>query len=318
MISVKDILEANKRISPFINNTPLIHSSPLSKEIGSEIFLKLENLQVSGSFKPRGGINKILKTQKIWPRAEFVAPSAGGHGVGLSYAARILNAKVHILLPENADSDRLKDIQNNQATIHTFSTMSEARKRAKELEAEHGFIFVSAYNDREMIEGAGTIAVELLSQIPDIDCLVCSVGGGGYISGMGIILKAINPSIKIYGVQQNNAAFLSTWFKEGKYPRNYNFQPTIAEGIGGEVEEDSLTWPYINEFVEDFITVSENEIAESIKWVISNHKYYIEPSGVVGLAGIRKMPEFFQKYDRIVTVLTGRNMSYKKFLDIIT
>ena len=317
MITIQDILKAKKRISPYIIETPLEYSDVLSTEIGTEIYLKLENLQVSGSFKPRGGLNKILKTKEINPKAEFVAPTAGGHGVGLSYSAKILNSKVHILMPESADSDRLKDIKNNGASIHTFKSIPEARIRARELEKEKGYVFVSAYNDIEMIEGAGTIGIELLSQVPDIDCFICGVGGGGYLAGIGIVLKAINPDIKIYGVQQENAPFLADWFKEKKYPTNFKPKPSIAEGIGAEVEEDTITWDYVNEFVEDFIVISEEEIKDTLKWTIENHKYYVEPSGIVGLAGIRKRPDIFKKYKKIVTVITGRNMSYDKFLKII-
>lgn len=269
-IEVQDILKANKRISPYITETPVELATELSKEIGSDVYLKLENLQVSGSFKPRGGLNKILKTRETNPEAEYVAPTAGGHGVGLSYAAKVLNAKSHVLMPESADPDRVKDIKNNGATIQTFKSVPEARVAARQLEKERGYVFVSAYNDVEMIEGAGTIGIELLNQIPDIDCIVCGVGGGGYLAGIGIVLKSINPDIKIYGVQQENAPFLAHWFHSKKYPKNLMLKPSIAEGIGAEVEEDSITWEYVNSFTEEFLIVSEEDIKETMKWTIIN------------------------------------------------
>jgi len=316
-ITNNDILKAKKRISPYIIETPLEYSLDLSKEIETDVYLKLENLQVSGSFKPRGGFNKILKQKEINPKSEFVAPTAGGHGVGLSYAAKKLNSKVHILMPKDADMDRLKDIKSNEASIQLFESVTEARLEAKRLEKEKGFVFVSAYNDTEMIEGAGTIGLELLDQLPDIDCIVCGVGGGGYLAGMGIVLKAFNPEIKIYGVQQENAPFLANWFKTKEYPTNFKMKPSIAEGIGAQVEEDSITWDYINEFVEEFLIVSEEDIIDTLKWTIKNHKHYVEPSGVVGLAGIRKYPNVFKKYKNVATVITGKNMSFEKFLNII-
>lgn len=316
-ITIQDILKAQKRISPYIIETPLEYSEVLSKEIGSNIHLKLENLQVSGSFKPRGGFNKILKTKTTNPNAEFIAPTAGGHGVGLSYAAKILNSKVHILMPKSADADRLKDIKSNGAVIQTFKTIPDARFEAKRLAKEKNYVFVSAYNDVEMIEGAGTIGLELLRQVPDIDCIVCGVGGGGYLAGIAIVLKAINPKIKIYGVQQENAPFLANWFQTKTYPKNLKLKPSIAEGIGAEVEEETITWKYMKDFVEDFIIVSEDDIKETVKWTLKNHKYYVEPSGIVGIAGIRKVPSLFKNYKNIVTIITGRNMSYEKFLSII-
>jgi threonine dehydratase len=317
MITPQDIHQANARISPYIKETPLEHSVALSKEIGSDVYLKLENLQVSGSFKPRGAFNKILKVSASNPNVEFVAPTAGGHGVGLSYAAKILKAKTHILMPENADPDRLKDVMNNGASLQTFDSVPEARMEAKRLEKEKGYVFVSAYNDVEMIEGGGTIAVELLEQIQEIDCLVCGVGGGGYLAGMAIVLKAINPNIKIIGVQQEHAPFLANWHKTRSYPSDMILKPSIAEGIGAEVEEESITWEYMHKLVDDFLVVSETEIKEALKWTMANHKYYVEPSGVVGLAGIRQNSELFSGYKNVVTVVTGRNMSYDKFMGII-
>lgn len=313
MITPQDILTAQKRIAPYIRRTPVEFSVPLHEEMDVNVYFKLENLQVSGSFKPRGGFNKILKN----PGAEFVAPTAGGHGVGLSYAAQELNAKTHILMPKSADKDRIKDIQANGASIQFFESVLEARARAKELEEKKGYVYVSAYNDVEMIEGGGTIAVDLLEQLPNIDCLVCGVGGGGYIAGMAILLKSINPEIKIYGVQQENAPFLAQWHKSKKYPSEFQLKPSIAEGIGAEVESDSITWPYIEQYVEDFLVVSETEIKESLLWMLKNHKHYVEPSGVVGLSAIRKNADIFQQFDSVCTVITGRNMSYEKFQSIL-
>ena len=313
MITPQDILSAQKRISPYIRNTPIEFSDALKSELGISVNFKLENLQVSGSFKPRGGFNKILKNRS----SEFVAPTAGGHGVGLSYAANKLGAKVHILMPKSADSDRIRDVEANGATIQFFDSVPEARARAKELETTNNYVFVSAFNDAEMIAGGGTIAIELLEQVPDIDCLVCGVGGGGYIAGMGILLKAVNLGIKIYGVQQENAPFLAEWFNSKTYPKNMQIKPSIAEGIGAEVEADSITWPYIEQLVDDFFVVSEEEIKESLIWLLRNHKHYVEPSAVVGLAAIRKNPAHFQSFQSICTVLTGRNMSYEKFQSIL-
>lgn len=313
MITSKDILLAKQRIAPYIRQTPVEFSHPLRSELGLNVHFKLENLQVSGSFKPRGGLNKILKN----PSAEFVAPTAGGHGVGLSYAASQLDAKAHILMPKSADGDRIRDIEANGASIQFFDSVPEARQKAKELEAAHNYVFVSAFNDREMIEGGGTIGVELLQQLPGLDCLVCGVGGGGYIAGMGILLKSINPKLKIFGVQQENAPFLAEWFKTKTYPKDMIIKPSMAEGIGAQVEEESITWPYIEQLVDDFLIVTEEDIKESLLWLLSQHKHYVEPSAVVGLAAIRKYPEMFRSFEQICTVLTGRNMSFEKFQTIL-
>ena len=316
-ITPQDIANARKRIAPYITHTPTEFSPDFSEEAGTNVFLKLENLQVSGSFKPRGGLNKILKEKEKNPHSEFVAPTAGGHSAGLSYAAKILGSKVHILMPESADSDRKKDIANKGAKIQTFESVTKARHEAQRLSTEKGYVYVSAYNDTEMIEGGGTMALELIEQLPELDCLVCGVGGGGYIAGMAVVLKAYNPNIKIFGAQQENAPFLAERFKTKKYPENLPMKPSIAEGIGAEVEHDSLTWPFIEELVDDFFVVTEEEISETVIKMLKYYKHYVEPSAVVGLAAIAKNSEFFCQFKNVATIITGRNMSYEKFLKLL-
>lgn len=315
-IKANDIFSASKRINPYINKTPINFSERINADLGLNVIFKLENLQVSGSFKPRGGFNKILKTLHKNPHAEFVAPTAGGHGVGLSYAAKKLNAKVHILMPHNADKGRIKDITNNGASIQFFDTLDAARLQAKQLAKDSGYIFVSAYNDIEMIEGGGTIAFELLTQLPEMDCLVCGVGGGGYIAGMALVLKTIKPGIKIIGVQQTATPCIYNWFKKGKY-EILPYVSSIAEGIGGMVEEDCLTMPYIKKYVDDFLLVTDSQIKETLKWAFENEKMYVEPSGIVGLTGIREYPHLFKSFKNVVTVVSGGNISIERVKSLL-
>jgi threonine dehydratase len=305
-ITVKDIFEARKRISPYILQTPVELSEQLVQDFGINVHLKLENLQVSGSFKPRGGFNKIIKTLLNHPNAEFVAPTAGGHGVGLSYAAKILGAKVHIMMPKSADKDRIKDITNNGASIQFFESVEAARDEAKRVEKEKGYVFVSA----------GTMAIELLEQVPKIDCLVCGVGGGGYIAGMAIVLKQINPDIKIIGVQQDTTPCIYNWFKTGEY-KALPYTPSIAEGVGAMVEKDCITLPYIEKLADDFLLVSDAQIKETLNWTFANQKYYVEPSGIVGLTAIRNNKAYFQKFKNVVTVVSGRNISFERLKTLI-
>lgn len=317
IVTAKGIIAAHERIFPYIMKTPLEKSIPLSEELQSNVYMKLENFQKSGSFKPRGGFNKIIKFSEHQPGNTFVAPTAGGHGVGLSYAGQILGAKVHIMMPKSADPDRVKVIEQYGATISYYASVPEARAAAHAAANEQNTIFVSAYNDLEMIEGGGTIALEMLSQIASIDCLVCGVGGGGYISGMAAMLKSVNPQIEIVGVQQENAPLIYNWFKTGVYEIT-STKPSIAEGVGATIEEDSITFPLMREYVDDFVLVSENEIADAVKWMMEHHKHYVEPSGVVGLAALKKYPSKFRQYSNIATVITGRNISYNLLMTILT
>jgi len=214
-------------------------------------------------------------------------------------------------MPKNADIDRIKDITNNGASIEFFETVDAARLQAKYIEKEKGFVYVSAYNDIEMIEGGGTIATELLSQLREMDCLVCGVGGGGYLAGMALVLKTMDPDIKIIGVQQSVTPCIYNWFKKETY-EILPYMPSIAEGIGEMVEEDCLTLPYIKKYVDNFLLVTDSQIRETLNWTFSNEKIYVEPSGIVGLTAIRENPDFFKQFKNVVTVISGCNISFER------
>ncbi|MEQ8524736.1 pyridoxal-phosphate dependent enzyme [Gracilimonas sp.] len=312
-ITPNDIIQADNRISNYIVKTPVLYSQNLKKDYDLDVKLKLENQQVSGSFKPRGSINKILKTRNSFKDPSYVAPTAGGHGVGLSYAGKVLGVDVEIHMPKSADKDRIRDIKENGAKLFFHESVEAASIIAKRKAKKEGKIFVSAYDDLDMIEGAGTMAFESMDEFSDIDCLVCGVGGGGYISGMAIILKSINPDLHIIGVQQNKAAFLKRWYDTQKYPGDYKLDYSIAEGIGGYIEKDCVTWPIVNSLVDEFISVSENDIKQTLLWMLDRHKVYTEPSGVVGLTAIMANRHYFKKFNHIFTVISGQNMSLDKF-----
>jgi len=312
-ITIDDIYQAQCRIHPYIRHTPLEKNAALSTT-HCAVYLKLENLQVAGSFKPRGAFNKILSIKETHPKAEFVAPTAGGHGVGFSYAASVLQATAHIYLPHTADPDRMRYIKRNGARIHTHNSIAEARLAALEFAQMHNHEFVSAYNDRHMIEGGGTIGLEILQDCPNVETVIVGVGGGGLIAGLGIALKEHNPKIRLIGVQPENNAVLSHWFSANT-PVNVKIKSSIAEGIGGNIEKDVTTWPYIQRYVDDFILISEDEIKQAMYWMVTEEKHLIEPSGVAGLAALLKAKA--HAWGTTVIVVTGRNVSWGRFNTLV-
>ena len=298
-----DIYQAHQRIRPHIRHTPLHVTEALAD---SGVYLKLENQQVAGSFKPRGAFNAILKHGK----GPYVAPTAGGHGVGFSYAARRLGVEAHIYLPHDADPDKIAMLKRNGALVTYFDDMPAAREAALRAAREDGFHFVSAYNDVAMIEGGGTVAIELLHDLPEIDTLVVPVGGGGLIGGMGLVLKALKPNLRIIGVQQENAPVLASWFQAGK-PVPVACQPSIAEGVGAPIEEDSITWPLVQQVVDRFVLVTEDEIREAMLRLLATEKLYVEPSGAVPVAALPHLD--LPTLGNTVLILTGGNVSWPKF-----
>ena len=305
-MNVTDIVNAHRRIQPHVLRTPLVPSPLLGRHAGTRAWLKMEHVQLSGSFKPRGAFNKIIRDEV----ARIVAPTAGGHGVGLSCAAKALGVEARIYLPRDADPDKVTMLQQNGASLVFCDSMAEARSAALVAAEREDMTYLSAYNDTAMIEGGGTVALEILDEHPSLDCLIVGVGGGGLIAGMGLVLKAHNPKIRIIGVQQENAPVLARWFERGA-PHEVPCSPSIAEGIGASVEVDTITWPMIQTLVDEFVLVSEQDIKDAMRWLLEHEKLYIEPSGAVGVAALLKRPT--TSFAECVTVLTGRNVSRVSF-----
>ncbi|WP_257461734.1 threonine ammonia-lyase [Archangium lipolyticum] len=306
---------ARRGIAPYIRHTPLEHNSSLSKFAGSPVFLKLENLQVTGSFKPRGSLHKVLSVRASQPHAEFIAPTAGGHGIGLAYAAATLGSKAHIYLPRSVDPDKLRLIQDQGAHIEFFDSVPQAREAALRVASEQGYTFLSAYNDRHMMEGGGTIALEILEDCPHVETVLVGVGGGGLLAGMSVVLKAANPRIRLIGVQPESSAVLAQWHRAGQPVDVNGLRPSIAEGIGAEVERDLLPWPYLQRLVDEFVLVSDDELRDAMRWCVSDTKYVIEPSAAAGLAALRKLLP--RSLGPTAIVLTGRNVSWRRFEELV-
>ncbi len=205
--------------------------------------------------------------------------------------------------------DKVNQLRENGAKLSFFENIPQAREAARHHEKTTGSHFVSAYNDAHMIEGAGTLGLEVLQKLSTIDNLVLGVGGGGLIGGMALALKPFFPHLRIIGVQSEASPVLAEWFKAGQ-PCPVVTRPSFAEGVGAAVEVDSITWPLVQKFVDEFVVVTEDEICEALRFIVSKHKLYIEPSAAVSIAGILKLG---QLKGETVTVLTGANVSLERF-----
>ncbi|WPB77001.1 pyridoxal-phosphate dependent enzyme [Archangium violaceum] len=309
------VIAARRGIAPYLRHTPLEPNASLSKLAGFPVLLKLENLQVTGSFKPRGSLHKVLSVRASRPDAEFIAPTAGGHGIGLAYAAATLGAKAHIYLPRSADPDKLRMIQEYGAHLEYFDNVPLAREAARRVAAERGYTFLSAYNDRHMMEGGGTVALEILEDCPQVETVLVGVGGGGLLAGMSVVLKAANPRIRLIGVQPETSAVLAQWHREGQPVDVPDVRPSIAEGIGAQVEKELLPWPYLKRNVDEFVLVTDDELREAMRWCVSDAKYILEPSAAAGLAALRKLLP--RALGPTVVVLTGRNVSWHRFEELV-
>ncbi len=296
---------AYNNIKKHIVKTPLIHSKNLSSISDTNVFLKLENFQHTGSFKLRGAMNKILNLPDKSIRV--VAASSGNHGAAVAYSLRNLKMKGLVYVPENAVPSKVKLIKKYGVEIRYSGNDSLiAESSAISYAEENNLSFVSPYNDIDVISGQGTIGVEMINQIKDLDVVFITVGGGGLISGVGGYLKSINSNIKVIGCSPENSPVMKVSLNKGKIIE-FDSLPTLSEGSAGGIERDSITYNFCEEFIDDFYLVSEEEIAENIKFFIANEKLVIEGAAAVSVAAFLKNKKLFKRMN-VGIVICGGNI----------
>lgn len=280
MIPQSWFVEAQNRINPFIK------ISPVTQDVNLGIAIKWENHQVTGSFKARGALNKVLSLND-WERDRgLVAASAGNHGQGVALAASIKQTRAVIFLPRSASAIKVEAIRKAGAQIEFVDGGYElAERTAQEFASKNSMIWISPYNDGQVICGQGTIALELMDQIDlaEYKSIVVPIGGGGLIAGIGLVIKENYPGIKIIGVQSTASSYF-----HGLYYRNTQTDvvelPSLADGLEGRVEDASITMPMVKQVVDEIVLVSEAEIGEAIRWSWKNYGEVIEGSAAVTLA----------------------------------
>jgi threonine dehydratase len=310
-IGLEDVLTARKRIQSSVQITPINSSRSVSERLGTEVILKLENQQTTGSFKIRGSLNKMLSLNQAELNKGIVASSAGNHAQGVAHAATRVGAKAHIVMPETAPLAKVMATQAYGAEVILMGRIyDESYQYARELEKKHGYTFVHPYEDGLVIAGQGTLGLEVLEQIPDLDSIVVPIGGGGLISGVATAIKAQRPKVKIYGVVSSVAPGMRQMFKKEAVDAPAQAL-TIADGISVKKPSALIYNDYISRLVEDIIDVNDEEIAESIVYLLERAKTMVEGSGAVVLAGAEKAGWDLGK--RCCLVLSGgeRGLSHR-------
>lgn len=304
-----NILQASERISNFVRKTYFYYSSSFSRNINSKVWFKSENLQYTGSFKVRGAFNKLLKLSISDREKGILAASTGNHGAAIAYAAKILNISCTIFVPENADSSKLNNIKKYGANIEIYGDdCILAEKKARELSFKDNKIYISPYNDLDIIEGQGTIAVEIMNQIDKpLDSIIISVGGGGLISGVASFLKSIWPKIHIIGCSPKNSAVMLKSIK-GRKILDLKSKQTISDGTAGGVENNSITFPLCKQYIDESIYVSEEEIKAGLIQYMETEHQMIEGSAGTAIAALVKKRSFL-KNKRVGVILCGANIN---------
>jgi len=312
----KQIEDAARLIEPYIVKTPLQRSLSLSNS-KHNIYLKLENLQKTNSFKLRGAFSKILSLSQAEKEKGLVTASTGNHGAAVAYAAKELGLKAIIFVPTNASKTKLAAIELLGAEIRYYSNDSaKAEVRAREFALQNNMSYISPYNDPDIIAGQGTIGLELWQQLPEIDAVIVSLGGGGLVSGIASYLKTKNPNIQIIAASPVNSAVMIESVKAGKI-LDLESKPTLSDGTAGGVEAGALTFPLVQDLVDAYVTVTEEEIKQELKEFIDSHFMLIEGAAAVTIAAYKKFKNNI-KGKNVALVLCGAKISSKTLAKVLT
>jgi len=311
------IISAEKRIRKHTLMTPLLHSRLFSELTGAKVFLKLENEQHTGSFKARGSLNKLLTIQENDRHRGAVTASTGNHALGFARACELADIKGIIFLPNTASKAKVSALKHYPVELKFHKgTSLDTEIVAKQYAHDRGSIWVSPYNDFDIIAGQGTIALELVEQIDQIDYVLVTVGGGGLISGVATMLKKLDPRIKVIGCQPENSPEMFLSVEAGEITQLDEAKDTLSDGSAGGIEPGAITFPICQQLIDEFILITEEEIKQAIKLMLKTHLKIIEGAAGVSLAAVFKEKERF-KGKHVVVLICGGNINVDKLIALM-
>lgn len=313
---LQEIVQAEHRIRPYIRETPLDYSPSLSQLSGCRVFLKLENLQYTGSFKVRGAMNALLALGSEQQKRGVVTASSGNHGIAIAFGLHTLHLKGSIFVPENAAPAKVAAIKSFGGEVNFYGNdglLTEEFARA--YAEQNGMVYISPYNNEHVIGGQGTIGVELSRQIDHVDVVLAAVGGGGLISGIAGYLKTVFENVRVIGCSPEHSPAMQQSIREGHIVTIESL-PTLSDGTAGGLEGEAITFPLCQQFVDDYILVTEEEIREALRLFIGTQHMLIEGAAAVALASLLKAAERFQE-KTVVVVLCGANIGLQTLKEIL-
>jgi threonine dehydratase len=309
--TVLDILSARYRIRGHVDRTPLRRSAWLTSATGMPVALKLESIQRTGSFKIRGAFNALAR---LAAGTHVITASAGNHGRAVAHAARALGMRVTVFAPADAPASKLEAIGGDGAELRLERTYDDAEAAARAWAAESGLPYLSPYNHADVIAGAGTIAFELFEDEPAPATIVVPVGGGGLISGIALAARALSPATRIVGVEAAASTAMAESVRAGTITE-IDPQPTLADGLTGNLEPGSVTFEIVRRYVDDLVSVSEDELRRAITGLIAEEHLIVEAAGAAAVAALLagRIPSAVSA----IAVLTGANIDAARLRSLL-
>ncbi|HFD2187594.1 TPA: threonine ammonia-lyase [Acinetobacter baumannii] len=312
--TLENIHAAAERLDGLVVKTPFVFSETISKTLGAEMWLKFENLQFTASFKERGALNKLLSLSEQEKQHGVIAASAGNHAQGVAYHAQRTGVTATIVMPKSTPNVKVQRVREYGARVILHGQdFSEAAAEMRRVAQEESLTIIHPFDDAEIIAGQGTIALEMLEAVPDLDILVVPIGGGGLISGIAIAAKSINPKIKIIGVQ--SVVYPSMAKLLCNYQLAVSMGSTVAEGIAVKTPGE-LTTQIAKHFVDDIVVVTEDMIEEAIALLLNIEKTVCEGAGATGIAAIMSRPDLFLGH-KVGVVLSGGNIDTRVMVSVL-
>ncbi|MDN4877100.1 bifunctional threonine ammonia-lyase/L-serine ammonia-lyase TdcB [Bacillus cereus] len=315
-LNIGNIKNAQKILDGNARKTPLVKSFYLTSKTGGEIYLKLENMQLTGSFKFRGAFNKISQLTNEEKEHGVIACSAGNHAQGVALSSHLLKIKSKIVMPTSAPQAKVDATRGYGSEVILYGdTFDDAKAKCEEIIKETGETYLHPYDDVEVMAGQGTIGLDILDDMWDVDTVIVPIGGGGIISGIAVALKSFNPSINIIGVQADNVHGMKASYDAGRILEHYQ-APTIADGCAVKIP-GNLTFEIVKDLVDEIVTVSEEELEVAMKDLMQRGKAVVEGAGALATAALLagKVDKYVQG-KKVVAVISGGNVDLKRISSV--
>jgi threonine dehydratase len=315
MLSLQDVLAARERIAGKVHRTPILSATRIGAPVGVSLSLKCELLQKTGSFKVRGALNALLAMDEASRKRGVITVSAGNHAQAVAYAASLTGVKSTVVMFETATRTKVEASRGYGAEVVLYGASGiESFKRAHEIEAERNLTFVHPFDKLEVAAGAGTVGLEILEDMEEVDVLVVSVGGGGLLAGVAAAVRAKSPKTRIVGVEPIGAAAMRKSLDAGK-PVKLDRIETIADGLSAPMAGE-LTYPVIRDLVDDVVLVSDDEIREAMRTIMTSAKLIAEPAAAASVAAVMQGRIGAKKGDKVVAILSGGNVDLSRIAEI--